>query len=89
MVIPAHDWRAKAACVDCDPEFFFPVGSTGPALDQIAQAKAVCEQCAVTAQCLEWALETNQHYGVWGGKSEDERRTMHRARWRRPERGRA
>lgn len=78
MVIPAHDWRARAACRDYDPEFFFPVGSTGPALDQIEQAKAVCRRCDVAAQCLKWAMDTNQQDGVWGGKSEDERRTLQR-----------
>jgi WhiB family redox-sensing transcriptional regulator len=77
------DWRHKAACLDEDPELFFPVGTTGPALDQVERAKAVCRQCDVTAQCLEWALETNQDAGVWGGMSEDERRTLRRSRQRR------
>ncbi|MGH8888021.1 MAG: WhiB family transcriptional regulator [Egibacteraceae bacterium] len=76
------DWRHHAACLDQDPELFFPIGTTGPALDQIEQAKAVCRRCAVTAQCLEWALETKQDAGVWGNMSEDERRTLRRSRQR-------
>jgi WhiB family transcriptional regulator, redox-sensing transcriptional regulator len=77
------DWRHQAACLDEDPELFFPVGTTGPALDQVEHAKSVCRSCDVIEQCLEWALDTNQDAGVWGGMSEDERRTLRRARQRR------
>ena len=69
-------WRSRAACRDSDPELFFPIGSTGMALDQIRAAKVVCMQCSVRTPCLEFALATNQEAGVWGGLSEDERRRM-------------
>lgn len=78
-----HDWRRDAACSDEDPELFFPIGSTGPALDQIAEAKEVCRRCGVREPCLEYALATNQDAGVWGGLSEDERRSLKRKRQRR------
>ena len=39
------DWRHRALCRDEDPELFFPIGTTGPALVQIEQAKAVCQRC--------------------------------------------
>ena len=74
----SQDWRAKAACRDKDPELFFPVGNTGPALQQIEEAKAVCRTCEVEDECLKTALDTNQDYGVWGGYSEDERRALKR-----------
>lgn len=77
------DWRKKAACLDEDPELFFAIGTTGRALDQIEEAKAVCAQCPVIQECLEWALDTNQDAGVWGGKSEEERRTLRRKRGER------
>jgi len=77
------DWRQRAACLDEDPELFFPVGTTGTALDQVEKAKQVCRRCDVTEPCLDWALETNQDAGVWGGLSEDERRTLRRSRLRR------
>lgn len=77
------DWRQKAACLDEDPELFFPIGTTGPALEQVERAKQICRRCPVIEQCLEWALETNQDAGVWGGLSEDERRTLRRSRQRR------
>ena len=72
------DWRDKAACLTVDPELFFPVGNTGPAVDQIEKAKAVCATCTVTEICLQYALESSQDSGVWGGLSEDERRALKR-----------
>ncbi|MEV0449826.1 WhiB family transcriptional regulator [Streptomyces sp. NPDC050600] len=73
------DWRHSAACREEDPELFFPVGTHGPALLQIEEAKAVCRsRCPVTMQCLRWALESGQDDGVWGGMSESERRAMKR-----------
>ncbi|MCC6225443.1 MAG: WhiB family transcriptional regulator [Microthrixaceae bacterium] len=73
------EWRAQASCQDTDPDLFFPVGTTGPAIEQIANAKAVCDACPVKEPCLEFALSTNQDSGVWGGTSEEERRKLRRA----------
>jgi len=73
------DWRDVAACRDTDPDLFFPVGTTGPALDQIESAKVVCRQCEAQTACLEFAIVTNQDSGVWGGTSEEERRVLRRA----------
>ncbi len=72
------DWRHHAACRDVDPELFFPIGNTGPALLQIEEAKHVCRRCPVSESCLRWALESGQDAGVWGGTSEDERRALKR-----------
>lgn len=71
-------WRNLALCRTEDPELFFPVGTSGPALLQTEQAKAVCRRCPVTEECLEWAFGTGQDAGVWGGMSEDERRAVRR-----------
>ncbi|HET6909257.1 MAG TPA: WhiB family transcriptional regulator [Mycobacteriales bacterium] len=76
------DWRHLAACRDEDPELFFPIGTTGPALLQIEDAKAVCRHCDVIDDCLSWALESGQETGVWGGTSEDERRALQHRRVR-------
>jgi WhiB family transcriptional regulator, redox-sensing transcriptional regulator len=76
-----ESWRARASCNDVDPDLFFPVGVTGPAVAQIAAAKAVCAGCSVRDECLEFAISTNQEYGIWGGTSEEERRVLRRA-WR-------
>ena len=71
-------WRTSAACRDTDPELFFPIGTTGPAVDQIASAKEVCVGCMARCDCLDFAVATNQDSGVWGGTTEDERRTIRR-----------
>lgn len=76
------DWRQRAACRDEDPELFFPIGTGGPALVQTEQAKAVCHRCPVIDPCLEWAVETNQSTGVWGGMNETERLALRRRRRR-------
>jgi WhiB family redox-sensing transcriptional regulator len=76
----ATDWRELSACRDSDPTLFFPIGSTGPAVDQIVSAKAICAGCMVQEDCLQYALESNQEAGVWGGYAEDERRRL-RKRW--------
>ena len=73
-----YSWRRLAICRDTDPELFFPVGTTGQALLQIAKAKSVCCQCPVQGECLEFAMETNQDTGIWGGLSEEERRQIRR-----------
>jgi len=77
------DWRNDAACKDADPDVFFPIGTTGVALEQVDAAKRVCMTCDVREPCLEFALASNQDAGVWGGLTEDERRTLKRARQRR------
>ncbi|MDO4613095.1 MAG: WhiB family transcriptional regulator [Actinomycetaceae bacterium] len=76
------DWRSRAACLEEDPELFFPIGNTGPAIAQAERAKAVCARCEVVETCLSWALDNNQDAGVWGGMSEDERRSLKRRRAR-------
>ena len=76
------DWRHRAACRDEDPELFFPIRTTGPALMQVEDAKAVCRRCDVVESCLTWALDNGQDAGVWGGLAEDERRSLKRRRAR-------
>jgi len=72
-------WASLGACQDSDPDLFFPVASTGLALQQIAEAKAVCARCPVRVDCLSYALETGQDAGVWGGASAEERREIRSA----------
>jgi WhiB family redox-sensing transcriptional regulator len=54
------------------------VGTSGPALLQIAEAKIACRRCPVSTECLNWALASGQDAGVWGGMSEEERRVVKR-----------
>jgi len=78
-------WRTQSACTSLDPELFFPIGSTGDAVEQIVQAKAICSACPVRNDCLTFAITSNQEYGVWGGTTEDERRVLRRS-WRAEQR---
>lgn len=65
------DWIDSALCAQSDPEAFYPEmgGST-------RQAKNVCVSCPVRAECLDYALDNNEHFGIWGGLSNLERRTL-------------
>jgi WhiB family transcriptional regulator, redox-sensing transcriptional regulator len=83
-MITARNWRLDAACRTSDPDLFFPVGATGPAIPQIAEARRVCQGCPVRAACLDWALRHDQAYGIWGGTTEEERRARRRAPGPRP-----
>ena len=73
------DWRKLAACRHTEPDLFFPVGTTGPAVEQIEAAKRVCRACEAVEPCLEFALATNQEAGIWGGTTEEKRRKLRKA----------
>jgi WhiB family redox-sensing transcriptional regulator len=75
----SDDWREVAECRDTDPDLFFPIGTTGQAIEQIEAAKDVCFECEARDACLEFALATNQESGVWGATSEEERRKLRKA----------
>jgi WhiB family transcriptional regulator, redox-sensing transcriptional regulator len=66
-------WQDYALCRETDPEAFFPEkgGST-------REAKKVCRRCFVRAECLGYALDHDERFGVWGGLSERERRRLKR-----------
>ena len=83
-----RDWLHRAACRETDttgqpahdPDLWFPDGTTGHWQLVIEDAKRVCYRCPVMELCGQWARETGQEYGVFGGLSEDERRAMKRRR---------
>ncbi|MFD0923589.1 WhiB family transcriptional regulator [Saccharopolyspora rosea] len=68
-----QEWQERALCAQTDPEAFFPEkgGST-------REAKRICAGCEVRAECLEYALEHDERFGIWGGLSERERRKLKR-----------
>lgn len=74
-------WQADAICRTVDPEIFFPEKG-----GSVRDAKKVCDTCKVKAECLDYALENNERFGVWGGESEQERR-MRRRRGRAAQKG--
>lgn len=75
---PDLSWRSVASCRDTNPELFFPIGTTGLAIEQIEAARVVCVRCPAQVPCLEFALATNQDSGVWGATSEEDRRQLRR-----------
>lgn len=64
-------FKALANCRGVDPKVFFPSDGWG-----VERAQAVCQDCSVRTECLEYALENHERYGVWGGTSEGERRRI-------------
>jgi WhiB family transcriptional regulator, redox-sensing transcriptional regulator len=69
----ALGWQVDALCAQTDPEAFFPEkgGST-------RDAKKICTTCEVKSECLEYALQNDERFGIWGGLSERERRKLRR-----------
>jgi WhiB family transcriptional regulator, redox-sensing transcriptional regulator len=70
------DWRDRAACSGHPHSLFFPVGDDIE--DLVERARAICATCGVTDNCLEFALETNERTGIWGGTTEEERKSLRR-----------
>lgn len=66
-------WQDRALCAQTDAEIFFPEkgGST-------REAKKVCKLCFVRTNCLQYALDKDERFGIWGGMSERERRKLQR-----------
>lgn len=69
------EWRHDAACRGADHDLFFhPDDERGPRRRQReAAAKTVCATCPVINECLAWALEVAEPFGVWGGRSAEQR----------------
>ena len=76
------EWQMRAACRGLDSAtFFHPENERGPSRARRERmAKEVCGRCPVTQRCLDWALSTREPYGVWGGKSTEERAQLIRVR---------
>ena len=68
-------WMFSAACLGIDPAVFFvDVGDSGD------EAKATCAKCPVRVPCLDFALQTSERYGIWGGLTFKQRRVEARRR---------
>jgi WhiB family redox-sensing transcriptional regulator len=67
---PVYDWKRRAECRDANSNLMYPLPSD---LDGIRDAKKVCGGCPVRKECLAWALNHPEPYGVWGGLDERER----------------
>lgn len=76
------DWQLSAGCRNTDSAVFFhPDNERGePRASRVRAAKLICRQCPVRALCLNHALDSHEHHGIWGGHTEDERRRLRRHR---------
>ncbi len=78
MIVPLSTdraWQDQANCLGVDPDLFVPERGAST-----REAKEVCRGCVVRGECLEYALENGEKFGIWGGLSERERRRLRRQR---------
>lgn len=68
-------WQDGANCMGADPDFFFPKRG-----ESTREAKVICDECDVREECLEFASDSPEKFGIWGGMSERERRKLRRRR---------
>jgi WhiB family transcriptional regulator, redox-sensing transcriptional regulator len=79
----AHEtWMTEGACHDEDPDLFFPISASDAGVDQIRQARSVCDRCRVESDCLLYALNHRIKHGIWGGLTEQQRQSLIRSRRR-------
>ncbi len=71
-------WQDLAACRDMNPELFFPEADY--LIDETVLS--TCHGCPVREECAQWALDTCQEFGIWGGLTEDQRRFINTTRSR-------
>ncbi|KJK39265.1 transcriptional regulator [Streptomyces variegatus] len=70
---PELDWQHEALCAQTGADFFFPEPGSS-----VREAKRICGMCPIRAACLEYALDNDERFGVWGGLSEKERLDLRR-----------
>lgn len=66
-------WQQSALCAQVGTDFFFPEPGSS-----VREAKRICQLCDMRAACLEYALQHDERFGVWGGLSEKERLDLRR-----------
>jgi WhiB family redox-sensing transcriptional regulator len=74
-----NTWRTRAACRGPETALFFPPSNAERREDRDrreARAKAICRDCPVRRECLDYALEVSEPHGIWGGLNEMERKQM-------------
>lgn len=69
--LDAPEWMSHGLCAQTDPESFFPEKG-----GSVREAKKTCLSCDVRTECLAYALEHGERFGVWGGLTERERRKL-------------
>jgi WhiB family redox-sensing transcriptional regulator len=83
MLEMVDDWQRFAACKGPYAELFFPPSLPERKEDKLmreANAKAICGDCRVRRECLDYAIDIQEPHGIWGGLNETERRIRTQAR---------
>jgi WhiB family transcriptional regulator, redox-sensing transcriptional regulator len=83
MIEYSTNWRAESACLNADPDMFFPVAAGTAASKQVSLALRICQGCPVRQHCLDFAMRSGEKEGIWGGTTPEERIRARRARNRR------
>lgn len=80
VVTESYTWQSEAACRSADPNLFFGPQHEAREIKAAREtkAKAICGTCPVREACLDFAMSTNEPFGVWGGLNELERRRLAR-----------
>jgi WhiB family transcriptional regulator, redox-sensing transcriptional regulator len=84
MIKYGTEWRAQGACLNADPDMFFPVAVGTAASTQASRALRICHDCPVRQPCLDFALRSGEKDGIWGGTTPEDRVRARRAGRRRP-----
>ena len=74
----ATEWRESGACLTADPDLFFPVAAGAAGARRADAARRICAGCRVRGECLQFALDSGEAHGIWGGTTPDERRRARR-----------
>lgn len=69
--------HGEPPCATTDPELYYPPKGLQASVE-IRMAKNLCEGCPVKSECLTYALEANEPYGIWGGLTANERTRLRR-----------
>ncbi len=67
MDLTEQRWRERAACQDAPTEWFFPEDPQRP--NAYNEGRKVCNICPVSDACLNYALDMEEEFGLWGGMS--------------------
>lgn len=73
FLFDTQPWADRALCNQTDPDSFYPDKG-----ESTREAKTVCASCTVAAECLTYALDHHEQFGIWGGLSARERRHINK-----------
>lgn len=83
MLLTEIEWRQRAACLEYPAVLFFGLDDSETPVERRIredEAKRICSTCDVRRECLDYALETKEPYGIWGGLTEIERKSRFHGR---------